>query len=85
MASQGRQCRRTRGRRLGLDELMIVNPASGGLGVCFLGADGILYRVQHLPPKRSIRPGSSRLRDQQGLARDRLFLGEDGTVYKVVG
>jgi hypothetical protein len=83
MATQGRRCRLTRGRRLGLDELMIVNPASAGFGVCFLGDDGILYRVQRLPPKSSIRPGAPRLRDEQWVAR-RLFLGEDGTVYEVV-
>ena len=33
-------------RRLGLDELMIVNPGSSGAEVVFLGADGTLYQVQ---------------------------------------
>ncbi len=33
-------------RRLGLDELMIVNPSSSEMEAMFLGEDGTLYQVQ---------------------------------------
>lgn len=85
MAIQGRRCRMTRSRRLGLDELMIVNPVRAGSGVCVLGDDGTLYRVQRLRPKRSTGLHAVRLRVEAGVARGHLFLGADGTVYEVIG
>ncbi len=36
------------GQQLGLDELMIVNPAPPGTNALFLGEDGTLYQVQGL-------------------------------------
>ena len=81
---QGRRRRKTGGvhqqrkvmrtdRRLGLDELMIVNPASSGAEVMFLGADGTLYQVQGLNEEEAL----------QGL--EQCFLGEDGSLYQVQG
>lgn len=61
----------TGSRRLGLDELMIVNPASTRSGVCFLGDDGMLYQVQGLA-SRDDAPGVGQF-----------FLGDDGTLYQV--
>src|SRR5512132_576086 len=61
----------TGSRRLGLDELMIVNPASTGSGLCFLGNDGLLYQVQ----------GRASQDDVPGVGQ--FFLGDDGTLYQV--
>lgn len=60
-------------RRLGLDELMIVNPSSSGTEAMFLGEDGILYQVQGLSEGKAL----------QGLGQ--CFLGEDGSLYQVQG
>jgi hypothetical protein len=60
-------------RRLGLDELMIVNPSSSGTEAMFLGEDGTLYQVQGLSEEKTL----------EGL--DQCFLGEDGSLYQVQG
>ena len=60
-------------RRLGLDELMIVNPSSSGTEAMFLGADGTLYQVEGLSEEK---------------AWERLgqcFLGENGSLYQMQG
>jgi hypothetical protein len=62
-----------RGQRLGLDELMIVNPAAPSEGTVFLGEDGVLYKVQGLGEEE----------DLKGLGQ--FFLGEDGTLYQGLG
>jgi hypothetical protein len=68
-----------KGRSLGLDELMIVNPGEPLAGInrspyrVFLGEDGALYEVQGLD-------GTG-----QDFAAGEYFLGEDGTLYQVVG
>jgi hypothetical protein len=60
-------------RRLGLDELMIVNPSSSETEAMFLGEDGTLYRIQGLSEEKVF----------QGLGQ--YFLGEDGSLYQVQG
>ena len=59
-----------KGSKLGLDELMIVNPPSGGTAGMFLGDDGTLYQVQ----------GASDEEQLEGLGQ--FFLGEDGSLYR---
>ena len=60
----------SKSRRLGLDELMIVNPGRRDGAAYLLGDDNTLYRVEGLaendPPSR-------------------FLLGNDGTLYEVVG
>jgi hypothetical protein len=61
--------------RLGLDELMIINPGAGK-GTVFLGDDGVLYRVRRLAgaaPARGSQTGSS----------PAVLLGDDGRIYRV--
>ena len=60
-------------RRLGLDELMIVNPSSSGTEAMYLGGDGTLYQVQGLSEEKAL----------EGLGQ--CFLGEDGSLYQVQG
>jgi hypothetical protein len=60
-------------RRLGLDELMIVNPSSSETEAMFLGEDGTLFQVQGLSEEKVF----------QGLGQ--YFLGEDGSLYQVQG
>jgi hypothetical protein len=60
-------------RRLGLDELMIVNPSSSGTETMYLGEDGTLYQVQGLSGEKAL----------EGLGQ--CFLGEDGSLYQVQG
>lgn len=60
-------------QQLGLDELMIVNPGSSGIGAMFLGEDGTLYQVQGLGGENT----------QQGMGQ--YFLGGDGSLYQVQG
>jgi hypothetical protein len=62
-----------RDRRLGLDELMIVNPSSSQPEVMYLGEDGTLYQVQGLSE------------DQARQERGQCVLGQDGSVYQVQG
>lgn len=77
--------------KLGLDELMIVNPAAGELGAgqaptdvtagvpeaagYFLGADGSLYQVEGVEGGDLSGPGES---------MGRFFLGDDGTLYRLM-
>ena len=60
----------SRSRRLGLDELMIVNPGLRNGAAYLLGDDNTLYRIEGLaendPPHR-------------------FFLGGDGTLYEIMG
>ncbi|HXH14318.1 MAG TPA: hypothetical protein VNP04_31720 [Alphaproteobacteria bacterium] len=60
-------------QRLGLDELMIVNPSTSGTVGLFLGEDGTLYQVQGLGEEA----------ESQGTGE--FFLGKDGTLYQVQG
>ena len=60
-------------RRLGLDELMIVNPSSSGTETMFLGEDGTLYQVQGLGEENT-QPGMGQY-----------VLGGDGSLYQVQG
>lgn len=60
----------SKSRRLGLDELMIVNPAPSDGEAYLLGDDNTLYRVEGLAQND---PPSC------------FFLGEDGTLYEVMG
>ena len=67
-------------RDLGLDELMIVNPApaagKGGQAILsgdfFLAGDGSLYRIVGANPAEETSPPGQ------------FFLGEDGTLYRLV-
>ncbi len=54
--------------QLGLDELMIVNPAASGIGGLFEGPDGAVYQLQ----------GVSEEAEELG----QLFLGDDGSLYR---
>jgi hypothetical protein len=64
------------GRRLGLDEVMIVNPASSGDEMFFLGQDGTLYRMEPL-----LGDGGA---DDGALEVGQLYLSDDGILYKVI-
>jgi hypothetical protein len=77
---------------LGLDELMIVNPAAGGLSAMFFGRDGGLYGVEDRHPAAG-EGGGYFLGEDGGLYRldsptigdsSRFFLGGDGTLYQRV-
>jgi hypothetical protein len=59
--------------RLGLDELMIVNPGPEGAENFLLGEDGTLYQVQGLDREEAMSESGQ------------FFLGEDGTLYQVEG
>ena len=60
--------------RLGLDELIIVNPGSAPSATSwFLGADGGLYR---LDPQRN----DAALGEAEPVPK--YFLGDDGTLYE---
>jgi hypothetical protein len=78
MAERSHKCecrqkpRDGKGKALGLDELMIVNPASAAGDTVFLGKDGTLYQVQ----------GLGETEELQGTGQ--FFLGEDGMLYEVV-
>jgi hypothetical protein len=60
-------------QRLGLDELMIVNPSSSGTEAMFLGEDGTLYQVQGMGEENT----------EQGMRQ--YVLGEDGSLCQVQG
>lgn len=60
-------------QKLGLDELMIVNPGAPGEEAMFLGEDGTLYQVQGLSEERV------------GEGWGQCFLGEDGSLYQIHG
>jgi hypothetical protein len=63
----------TKGRPLGLDELMIVNPGPRASGALFLGENGTVYQLRGVGLKDE--------REKLG----QLFLGEDGVLYQVQG
>ena len=63
----------TTSQKLGLDELMIVNPGPEGTDGFFLGEDGTLYQVQGLNQEEALSESGN------------FFLGEDGTLYQVEG
>lgn len=77
-------------RRLGLDELMIVNPSSSQLEAAYLGEDGMLYEVRGLNEGEVFRGlGQLSLAEVSALYEvqeigGQLFLGADGTLYEVV-
>lgn len=58
--------------KLGLDELMIVNPSSSGTRAMFLGEDGTVYQMQSLEENT-----------RQGMGQ--YFLSGDGSLYQVQG
>lgn len=68
--------------RLGLDELMIVNPGPAPPPASwFLGDDGGLYRIDHAGAARpGARRGEAALGDAEHVPR--FFLGDDGTLYE---
>jgi hypothetical protein len=57
-------------QKLGLDELMIVNPGRLETQSIFLGEDGILYQVQDMAGV------------EDGCEAGQFFLGEDGQLYR---
>lgn len=57
--------------RLGLDELMIVNPGPGSFGV-LLGEDGYLHPANGVDPVQGL--------DDSNLG---YFIGENGDLYRV--
>ena len=67
--------------RLGLDELIIVNPGAAPSATSwFLGADGGVYRLDHLDRQRADpQRNESALGDAEV---PRYFLGDDGTLYE---
>ena len=73
---------------LGLDELMIVNPAVGGLSAVFLGRDGRLWGVEEGRGEGRYFLGDDGSLYQAGTAGSgdptRFFLGNDGTLYQRV-
>ena len=69
--------------RLGLDELVIVNPGSPDSTTSwFLGADGALYGIGG----RTASPGGDPLLNKVALGDaepvPRFFLGDDGILYE---
>lgn len=74
-----------RDRRLGLDELMIVNPSSSRLKAVYLGDDGRLYEVKGIE-EDSIALGDEldeAFENDKVRAIGQYFLGTDGTLYGV--
>lgn len=73
---------------LGLDELMIVNPAVGGLSAVFFGRDGRLWGVEESGGEGRYLLGDDGSLYQVGAAGSgdlaRFFLGNDGTLYQRV-
>jgi hypothetical protein len=61
--------------KLGLDELIIVNPGEPPASSWFLGDDGGIYRVD--AGTNSSEPGLGAVEPVP-----RYFLGEDGTLYE---
>jgi hypothetical protein len=72
-----------RSQRLGLDELMIVNPGrpgrQKGLEMRRLGASRVLRRMRPVGPR-----DRRRLEQRRGQGLGRFFLGGDDTLYEVV-
>lgn len=71
---------------LGLDELMIVNPAGGGLSALFLSGDGGLYSVEEAGVGGGFflgGDGSVYRIGEAGALSSRYFLGDDGALYQL--
>jgi len=69
--------------KLGLDELVIVNPGSPPQATSwFLGADGGLYRIggRAASPGGDPRSNDGALGDAEPVPR--FFLGDDGILYE---
>jgi len=70
---------------LGLDELMIVNPAANGMRAVFFGRDGRLYGLTDDGDDRLfLGDGGSLYQVGSAGSPDpgRYFLGDDGTLYE---
>jgi len=67
-----------RDRRLGLDELMIVNPSSSRTEAMYLGEDGMLYEVQGLSEDGEFQ-GWGRLEEVGSLYQDQDIVEQDST------
>jgi hypothetical protein len=69
-------------RRLGLDELMIVNPSSSSMKAMYLGDDGKLYEVEGLGEDEGFHGWGqleelSSLYELRGIAEDSIALGDE--------
>lgn len=69
-------------RRLGLDELMIVNPSSSSLEALYLGDDGRLYEVEGLAEDERFHAWTqleeiSSLFEGQGIEENAIALGDE--------
>lgn len=78
---------------LGLDELMIVNPAHGATGESappperyFLGEDGALYRAEAVRDGPTVTPVATEGKDvrRAALGLGNYFLGADGALYEII-
>lgn len=68
--------------KLGLDELIIVNPGYAPSATSwFLGADGGLYRLDRSTGSRGANPHEAALGDAEPVPK--YFLGDDGTLYEM--
>jgi hypothetical protein len=70
-------------QRLGLDELMIVNPGRGATDAVLLGEDGTLYRLRRVRDVRWLTAGHRRPSRRCGCRGHDLLLGDDGRLYQV--
>jgi hypothetical protein len=68
-------------RRLGLDELMIVNPGPGAADAVLLGDDGTLYRLRRIGTSRV--SARKRRRPRPECDCDCRLLGADTRRYQV--
>jgi hypothetical protein len=71
--------------KLGLDELIIVNPGSPATATetsWFLGADGGVYRLGRPTPSQSGGPPIDDAALGETEAVPRFFLGDDGILYE---
>ena len=71
-----------RDRRLGLDELMIVNPSSSRVEAMYLGEDGMLYEVQGLNEDEGFQ-GWGRLEEIESLREVQGIADGDSTGLSV--
>jgi hypothetical protein len=69
--------------KLGLDELIIVNPGSPAAETSwFLGADGGVYRLGRPTPLRRGGPPIDEAALGEAEPVPRFFLGDDGILYE---
>lgn len=90
------RCSAARARNLGelgLDELMIVNPAHSATGESappperyFLGEDGALYRAEAVRDRPSLTTVATEVKDvrRKALGLGNYFLGADGALYEII-